>query len=94
VHHHVEATVLGHDLRDGGVDRRLRRHIHLDRAQVDALFARFALHVGHAGSVTAQRFAHAGVNGMPGMGQGTGAHQAEAAGRAGYDNDVVHEGIS
>ena len=82
--------VLGLDLGDRGVDGLLGVHVHLDGAQVDVVLGRVVRCGSDLGCVAAGGFAHAGVDGVAGVGEGAGGEGAEAAGGAGDDDDVAH----
>ena len=61
---------VGDDLGDRRVDRGLRLHVELDRAQIDAVFAWRSLRiVGDLRRVAAGGVAHRGVDGVAGLGE-------------------------
>jgi len=90
----IEAAAVGDDLRDRRVDGSLRGDVELEGAQVEAVLDGVFVQPGDLGRVAAQRFAHAGIDRVAGMGQGAGGQQAEAARGAGDDDDVFHECVS
>jgi hypothetical protein len=65
--------------------------IQLDGSQINVVLDRIAGGLGHLGRVAAGRLSHAGVDGVPRIGESTGGERAEAAGRAGDDDNLFHD---
>ena len=64
-----------------------RLHVEFDGAQVDAVAVRGLGHLGRILRVAAGDVAHRGVDGVSGPGERFGGQAAEAAGRAGDEDD-------
>jgi hypothetical protein len=91
MHDHVEAALLGDDRRDRVVDRVLCRDVELDGAQVDVVVGGVPLGGLDLRRVPAGAVAHAGVDGVAGVGEPAGAERAESARRAGDHDRLVHD---
>jgi hypothetical protein len=90
VDQHVEAALLVDDGLDGRVDRVLRRDVKLDGAQVDVVLGGVVLGCRDRRCVATGAVAHAGVDGVPGVGERPGAERAEATRGAGDDDGLAH----
>jgi hypothetical protein len=88
VHDHVDAAVLGDDFRDAGVDRRLRVHVELERAQVDAVLLGVGFEIGHLRRVAARGLPHRGIDGVSRVRERICRQPAEAAGGSRDDDDL------
>jgi hypothetical protein len=88
VHDDVEAARLGDDALDGRVDRGLVGDVHLDRPQIDPVLPPVLAQRGDRGGVATGDVAHAGVDGVPRVGERPDGERPEPAGRAG-DDDVL-----
>src|ERR1700756_2934775 len=75
---------------DGLVGRFLRGHIQLNRAKVHEVFYGELFHSLHLRSVSACRFAHAGVNGVSSQGKRARREGAKAAGSSSNEDDALH----
>ncbi len=78
------------DLLDPRVDRLLRRHVELDRAEIGAVFGGKVPGVLDRRRVAAGRFAHARIDGVTRTRQRASRQRAEAARRARDHDDLVH----
>jgi len=85
----IEATDLLQDLGDACFRRTVGLDIQLDGAQVEALCLGPCGGFGDARRVTALGLAHRSVDGMAGLGQGAGGHEAEARRGAGDEDDLL-----
>ena len=88
MHDHVDAAVRGDDLRDAGVDRRLRVHVELERAQVDAVLLGVGFEIGHLRRVAARGLPHRGIDGVSRVRERICRQPAEAAGGSRDDYDL------
>jgi len=90
VDHDVEASVVGDDLRDAGFGGFVRGDVEFDGPEVDAVLAGIACDFCDLGGVAAGGLAHAGVDDVAGMSEGTGGERAKAARSTGDDNNLFH----
>lgn len=87
----VEPAILGDDPDDAGLHGFAGRDIQLDDPEVDALLGGIARNFGDLRRVAAGRLAHRGVDGVPDLGERAGGKRAEAARRAGNDDNLFHD---
>jgi hypothetical protein len=85
----IEAALIGDNPGDTGYNRGVGGDIEFDRAQIDVIVPGEFSRIGDGRSVAAFRCAHAGIDGMAGLGEGAGGKSAETAGSAGDDNDLL-----
>ncbi len=85
--HHIDAAAFRDDLIGGGVGGWFRLYVEFDRAQIDAVACGGRGHLGCILRVAAGDVAHRGVYGVPGSRERLGGQAAEAAGRAGDEDD-------
>jgi hypothetical protein len=93
VDHHIEPSALRDDLLDRGVRRFLRCDIELDGAEVHLSLSCVFFDGFHRSGIAAPGIAHAGIDGVSGIGQRSRREGAEAARRAGDDDHLFHRGI-
>lgn len=91
VDHDVEPAILGDDLGDAGLYGFVGRDIQLDGPEVDASLGSIARNFGDLRRVAPGRLAHRGVDGVAGLGERAGGKRAEAARRAGNDDNLFHD---
>ena len=75
----AEAPLFFDDRRDGGVNRLLRRDVHLDRLQLYVAGRGVPAELCHRIGVSASGVAHAGVDVVPRIGESPGGERPEPA---------------
>jgi hypothetical protein len=86
----VEAPVFFDDRCDGGVNRVLRRDVHLDRLQLYVAGRGIPAELCHRIGVSASGVADAGVDVVPRVGESPGGECPEPARRSGENDDLTH----
>src|ERR1051326_6471104 len=85
----IQPTRLFEHLGNSGCDGSIRNDIELDRTEIDIVVPRECCDIGNRVGVAAHRIADASIDDVPVLGERTGGESAEAAGRSGYDDDLL-----